>query len=338
MADQDYYEVLGVSRDASDDEIKKAYRRLAMKYHPDRNNGDKAAEEKFKQVGEAYSILSDPQKRAAYDRYGKAGVDPSAAGAGGFGGFGGFGQGQGGFGDKTDIRVPVWEECETCHGSGCKSGTSKKTCPHCGGSGMININRGFLQVQQTCPYCHGTGEIISDPCPDCQGRGRNRKTKTLEINIPAGINDGQRIRIQGKGEPGPNGGPCGDLFVQVFIKQHEIFQRDGDDLHADLPLSFATAALGGEVSVPTMGTEARITIPEGTQTGKIFRLRGKGVPHLHGGGNGDLYVHAFVETPVNLTSKQKKMLKEFDESIKEGGTKHSPQSTSFLDKMKKFFS
>ena len=241
-------------------------------------------------------------------------------------------------GAKTDIRVPVWEECETCHGSGCKSGTSKKTCPHCGGSGMININRGFLQVQQTCPYCHGTGEIIADPCPDCQGRGRNRKTKTLEINIPAGINDGQRIRIQGKGEPGPNGGPCGDLFVQVFIKQHEIFQRDGDDLHADLPLSFATAALGGEVSVPTMGTEARITIPEGTQTGKIFRLRGKGVPHLHGGGNGDLYVHAFVETPVNLTSKQKKMLKEFDESIKEGGTKHSPQSTSFLDKMKKFFS
>ena len=384
MADQDYYEVLGVSRDASDDEIKKAYRRLAMKYHPDRNNGDKAAEEKFKQVGEAYSILSDPQKRAAYDRYGKAGVDPSAAGAGGFGGFGGLGQGQGqgGFGDfsdifseifgggagggrrggpkvfrgadvsysleitleqavagaKTDIRVPVWEECETCHGSGCKSGTSKKTCPHCGGSGMININRGFLQVQQTCPYCRGTGEIIADPCPDCQGRGRNRKTKTLEINIPAGINDGQRIRIQGKGEPGPNGGPCGDLFVQVFIKQHEIFQRDGDDLHADLPLSFATAALGGEVSVPTMGTEARITIPEGTQTGKIFRLRGKGVPHLHGGGNGDLYVHAFVETPVNLTSKQKKMLKEFDESIKEGGTKHSPQSTSFLDKMKKFFS
>lgn len=380
MADQDYYEVLGVARDASDDEIKKAYRRLAMKYHPDRNNGDKQAEEKFKQVGEAYSILSDPQKRAAYDRYGKAGVDPNAAG--GFGGFGGFGQAQGGFGDfsdifseifgggagggrrggpkvfrgadvsysleitleqavagaKTDIRVPVWEECETCHGSGCKTGTSKKTCPHCGGSGTININRGFLQVQQTCPYCHGTGEIISDPCPDCQGRGRNRKTKTLEINIPAGINDGQRIRIQGKGEPGPNGGPCGDLFVQVFIKPHEIFQRDGDDLHADLPLSYATAALGGEVSVPTMGTEARITIPEGTQTGKIFRLRGKGVPHLHGGGSGDLYVHAFVETPVNLTNKQKKLLKEFDESIKEGGTKHSPQSTSFLDKMKKFFS
>lgn len=380
MADQDYYEVLGISREASDEEIKKAYRRLAMKYHPDRNNGDKQAEEKFKQVGEAYAILSDPQKRAAYDRYGKAGVDPNAAG--GFGGFGGFGQAQGGFGDfsdifseifggaaggsrrggpkvfrgadvsysleisleqavagaKTDIRVPVWEECETCHGSGCKKGTSKKTCPHCGGSGTININRGFLQVQQTCPYCHGTGEIISDPCPDCQGRGRNRKTKTLEINIPAGINDGQRIRIQGKGEPGPNGGPCGDLFVQVFIKQHEIFQRDGDDLHADLPLSYATAALGGEVSVPTMGTEARITIPEGTQTGKIFRLRGKGVPHLHGGGYGDLYVHAFVETPVNLTSKQKKLLKDFEESIREGGNKHSPQSTSFLDKMKKFFS
>ncbi len=382
MADQDYYEVLGVARGASDEEIKKAYRRLAMKYHPDRNNGDKAAEEKFKQVGEAYSILSDPQKRAAYDRYGKAGIDPSAA-AGGFGGFGGFGQASEGFGDfsdifseifgggaagdrrrggpkvfrgadvnysleitleqavsgaKTDIRVPVWEECETCHGTGCKPGTSKKACPHCGGRGTININRGFLQVQQTCPYCHGTGEIISDPCPDCQGRGRNRKTKTLEINIPAGINDGQRIRIQGKGEPGPNGGPCGDLYVQIFIKPHEIFQREGDDLHADLPLSYATAALGGEVSVPTMGTEARITIPEGTQTGKIFRLRGKGVPHLHGSGNGDLYVHVFIETPVNLTAKQKKLLKDFDASIKEGGDKHSPQSTSFLDKMKKFFS
>lgn len=383
MADQDYYEVLGVSREATDDEIKKAYRRLAMKYHPDRNNGDKAAEEKFKQVGEAYSTLSDPQKRAAYDRYGKAGVDPSAAaGAGGFGGFGGFGQGQGGFGEfsdifseifgggagggrrggpkvfrgadvsysleitleqavagaQTDIRVPIWEECETCHGSGCREGTGKKTCPHCGGSGTININRGFLQVQQTCPYCHGTGEIISDPCPDCQGRGRVRKTKTLSIKIPAGINDGQRIRVQGKGEPGPNGGPCGDLFVQVFVKAHEIFQREGDDLHADLPLSYATATLGGEVSVPTMGTEARITIPEGTQTGQIFRLRGKGVPHLHGDGKGDLYVHVFIETPVNLTSKQKKLLKEFDESIKEGGDKHSPRSTSFLDKMKKFFS
>ena len=383
MADQDYYEVLGVARGATDDEIKKAYRRLAMKYHPDRNNGDKAAEEKFKQVGEAYSVLSDPQKRAAYDRYGKAGIDPSAAGgAGGFGGFGGFGQG--GFSDfsdifseifggdagggrrghrgpqafrgndvnysleitleqavngaKTDIRVPVWEECQTCHGTGCKPGTSKKPCSHCGGTGTININRGFLQVQQTCPYCHGTGEVISDPCTDCNGVGRVRQTKTLEVNIPAGINHGQRIRIHGRGEPGLNGGPNGDLYVQILIKPHEIFQRDGDDLHADLPISFATAALGGEVMVPTMDTEARITIPEGTQTGKIFRLRGKGVPNLQTKQKGDLYVHVYVETPVNLSAKQKKLLKEFDDSLKEGGDKHSPKSTSFLDKMKKFFS
>ena len=381
MADQDYYEVLGVSRDASDDEIKKAYRRLAMKYHPDRNNGDKAAEEKFKQVGEAYSILSDPQKRAAYDRYGKAGVDPSAAGAGGFGGFGGFGQGQGGFGDfsdifseifgggagggrrggpkvfrgadvsysleitleqavagaKTDIRVPVWEECETCHGSGCKSGTSKKTCPHCGGSGMININRGFLQVQQTCPYCHGTGEIISDPCPDCQGRGRNRKTKTLEINIPAGINDGQRIRMSGRGEPGMNGGESGDLYIEISVKPHDIFSRDGDDLHTELPVSFVTAALGGELTVPTLEGESRITLPEGTQSGKTFRLRGKGVKNLRTGEPGDLFLHISVETPVNLSTKQKNLLREFDASLKEGGDKHNPKTQGFFDRMKSFF-
>lgn len=380
MADQDYYEVLGVARGASDDEIKKAYRRLAMKYHPDRNAGDKAAEEKFKLVGEAYAVLSDPQKRAAYDRYGKAGVDPNAAG--GFGGFGGFGGGpQGGFGDfgdifseifggggartrrgpkvyrgedtsytleisleqavhgaTTDIRVPVWETCEDCNGTGCKPGTSKKTCSHCGGTGTINMSRGFLQVQQACPYCHGTGEVIPDPCPSCSGRGRIRKTKTLEVSIPKGINHGQRIRLQGKGEPGLNGGPNGDLYVQILIRQHEIFQREGDDLHADLPISFAISALGGEVAVPTMDTEARITIPEGTQSGKILRLRGKGVPNVHTHERGDLYVHVYVETPVKLTSKQKKLLREFDESLKEGGDKHSPQSTSFLDKMKKFFS
>ena len=378
MADQDYYEVLGVARGATDDEIKKAYRRLAMKYHPDRNNGDKAAEEKFKQVGEAYSVLSDPQKRAAYDRFGKAGVDPNAAGAGGFGGFGGFG-GAGGFedfsdifgsifggggrgprgpqvyrgadvsyalevtleqavnGSKTDIRVPVWEECGTCHGLGCKTGTSKKPCPHCGGTGTININRGFLQVQQTCPYCHGTGEIISDPCPDCQGVGRVRKTKTLEINIPAGINDGQRIRLSGKGEPGTNGGPAGDLYVEIRIKPHKIFQRRATICTRICPCSFATAALGGEVTVPTMDTEARITIPEGTQTGKVFRLRGKGVPNVRTHERGDLYVHVYVETPVKLSAKQKKLLKEFDDCLKEGGDKHSPQSQSFLDKMKRFF-
>lgn len=200
------------------------------------------------------------------------------------------------------------------------------------------MGNGFLQVQQTCPYCHGTGEVIEDPCPECRGQGRIRKTKTLEIEIPQGINHEQRIRLSGKGEPGVNGGPSGDLYVEIFIKPHEIFQRDGDDLHADLPVSFATAALGGEVSVPTMDTEARITIPEETQTGKVFRLRGKGVPNVRTKVRGDLYVHVYVETPVNLSSKQKKLLKEFDESIREGGEKHSPQSTGFIDKMKKFFS
>ncbi len=381
MADQDYYEVLGLSRGASEDEIKKAYRRLAMKYHPDRNNGNKEAEEKFKQVGEAYAILSDPQKRAAYDRYGKAGVDPSAAGgAGGFGGFGGFGEGMGGFenfsdifgeifggaarggrrgpqvfrgadvsysleitleqavnGAKTDIRVPVWDECHTCHGTGCKPGTGKKTCPHCRGTGTINMSNGFLQVQQTCPHCQGTGEIISDPCPECRGTGRTRSTKTLEIDIPRGIANGQRIRLSGKGEPGRNGGPSGDLYVQIIIKEHEIFERDGDDLHEDLPLSFATAALGGEVSVPTMDTETRITIPEGTQSGKVLRLRGKGVPNLRTGQKGDLYVHVYVETPVNLSAKQKKLLKEFDETLQENAGKHSPRNQGFLEKMKRFF-
>ena len=384
MADQDYYEVLGVSRDASDEDIKKAYRRLAMKYHPDRNNGDKAAEEKFKQVGEAYAVLSDPQKKAAYDRFGKAGVDPSAAGgAGGFGGFGGFGQGgfnAGDFSDifseifgggaagrqarrgprvyrgadlsyslevtleqavhgmKTDLRLPVWETCDECGGTGAKKGTTKKPCPHCHGTGTVNMSSGFLQVQQTCPYCNGTGEIITDPCPKCNGQGRVKKVTTLEVEIPAGINDGQRIRLAGKGEPGVNGGPAGDLDVQVMIKPHDIFQREGDDLHADLPISFTTAALGGEVSVPTMDTETRITIPEGTQSGKILRLRGKGVPNVRSHVKGDLYVHVYVETPVNLTTKQKNLLKEFGASLSEGGEdKHSPRSTGFIEKMKKFF-
>lgn len=379
MADQDYYEVLGVSRDASDEEIKKAYRRLAMKYHPDRNNGDKAAEEKFKAVGEAYQVLSDPQKKAAYDRFGKAGVDPSAAGAGagGFGGFGGFSGGdfsdifseffgggaarqsrrgprvyrgddlsyslevtleQAVHGMKTDIRVPVWDECDSCHGTGCKPGTSKKTCPHCHGTGTVNMSSGFLSVQQTCSYCQGTGEIISDPCPKCNGTGRVKQTKTLEISVPAGINDGQRIRLSGKGAPGVNGGPAGDLYVQIIIKPHDIFQREDDDLHADLPISFTTAALGGEVSVPTMDTETRITIPEGTQSGKIFRLRGKGVPNVHNNAvKGDLYVHVYVETPVKLNAEQKDLLRKFGESLEKGATKHTPKSSGFMEKMKKFF-
>lgn len=385
MADQDYYELLGVSRSASADEIKKAYRRLAMKYHPDRNPGDKAAEEKFKAIGEAYAVLSDEQKRAAYDRFGKAGVDPSAAGgAGGFGnGFGGFGNMgagdfQSAFGDifsdlfgggarargqqreqgvrgddvsfsleisledaahgrKMEIRVPSWEECKTCHGSGCKPGTSKKTCPTCGGSGAVRMSNGIFHVQQTCPRCHGSGQVIEEPCTDCQGTGYTRTAKVLEVNIPAGINDGQRIRMVGKGEPGLNGGAAGDLYIEIRIRPSEIFERDGDDLHMDLPISFATAALGGEVEVPTLEGKTRITIPEGTQSGKTFRLRDKGIRNMRTRDLGDLYLHILIETPVNLTGKQKELLREFENSIKQGGEKHNPKTKGFFERMKNIF-
>ena len=386
MAEENYYEVLGVERGASQDDIKKAYRRLAMKYHPDRNPGDKAAEEKFKQIGEAYAVLSDEQKRAAYDRFGKAGVDPSAAGAGSFGqgGFGGFsgmnsGDFQSAFGDifsdlfgggrgrgagpqgpqpmrgndvsytlevsfedaahgrKMDIRVPAWDECTSCHGTGCRPGTSKKTCPTCHGAGVVRMSNGLFQVQQTCPQCHGTGEVIADPCPDCSGTGFKRSAKMVEVNIPAGINDGQRIRMSGKGEPGTNGGPAGDLFIEIRVRPSDIFERDGDDLHMQLPISFVTAALGGEVTVPTLDGESRITLPEGTQSGKTFRLRGKGIANLRTHQPGDLYLHIEIETPVNLSDKQKKMLRDFDASLKEGGDKHNPKSQGFFDKVKNFF-
>lgn len=388
MAEENYYEVLGVDRGASQDDIKKAYRRLAMKYHPDRNPGDKAAEEKFKQIGEAYAILSDEQKRAAYDRFGKAGVDPSAAGAGadgfgqgGFGGFSGMNSGdfQSAFGDifsdlfgggrgrgagpqgpqpmrgndvsytlevsfedaahgrKMDIRVPAWDECTSCHGTGCRPGTSKKTCPTCHGAGVVRMSNGLFQVQQTCPQCHGTSEVIADPCPDCSGTGFKRSAKVVEVNIPAGINDGQRIRMSGKGEPGVNGGPAGDLFIEIRVRPSDIFERDGDDLHMQLPISFVTAALGGEVTVPTLDGESRITLPEGTQSGKTFRLRGKGISNLHTHQPGDLYLHIEIETPVNLSDKQKKMLRDFDASLKEGGEKHNPKSQGFFDKVKNFF-
>ena len=382
MADQDYYELLGVSKSASADEIKKAYRRMAMKYHPDRNPGNKEAEEKFKLIGEAYAVLSDDQKRAAYDRYGKAGVDPSAAGAGGFGGFGGFGQGgfgdgfastfgdifgemfgggraqterrnqrgadmrfdveitleQAANGDRVDIRVPSWEDCHTCHGTGCKPGTSKTTCSTCRGQGYVRMSNGLFTVQQTCPDCHGEGEVIKEPCPDCHGEGHTRTAKTITVSIPAGIDDGQSIRLSGKGEPGRNGGLAGDLFVRVHLKEHPLFRRDGDDLHTELPISFVTAALGGEVQVSTLEGEKSIDLPEGTQSGKTFRMRGKGIRNLRTGENGDLFLHIRVETPVNLSTKQKNMLKEFEASLKEGGDKHTPGKQSFFDKMKGFFS
>jgi molecular chaperone DnaJ len=387
MAKRDYYEVLGVAKNASEDEIKKAYRKLAMKHHPDRNQGDKAgngSEERFKEAKEAYEMLSDANKRAAYDRFGHAGVDPSAAG-----GFGGFGRGPGGpegfggfadafgdiFGDifgaagagagargrsaayrgadlrysmditldqaaagfATEIRVPSWESCETCSGSGAKPGTSSKTCGTCNGAGNVRITQGFFSIQQTCPTCRGSGQVIPEPCATCHGAGRVKRNKVLEVNIPAGIDEGQRIRLSGKGEPGMNGGPSGDLYVEIHIKRHDVFQRDGDDLHCEVPIGFTVAALGGEIDVPTLGGTASITVPEGTQTGKTFRLRGKGIKGVRASYPGDLYCHIVIETPVRLSEKQKKLLREFEASLSEGGQKHSPQHKGFVDKMKGFF-
>ncbi|MFZ9256500.1 MAG: molecular chaperone DnaJ [Burkholderiaceae bacterium] len=375
MAKRDFYETLGVAKNASDEEIKKAYRKLAMKYHPDRNPDSKQAEDKFKEAKEAYEMLSDPQKREAYDRFGHAGVDPNVGGAGGagagFGGgfsdafgdifgdiFGGGGRQRGGpqvyrgadlrynlditleqaaNGFETTIRVPSWDECETCRGSGAKPGTSPTTCATCGGHGQVRMQQGFFSIQQTCPKCHGSGKVIPDPCNPCAGSGRVKRNKTLEVKIPAGIDDGMRIRSTGNGEPGMNGGPPGDLYVEIHIKQHGVFQRDGDDLHCEMPISFAKAALGGEIEVPTLSGKVSFSVPEGTQSGKTFRLRSKGIKGVRSGFPGDLFCHVVVETPVKLTDRQKDLLREFDQLTTEGGAKHSPQSKSWMDKVKEFF-
>jgi molecular chaperone DnaJ len=382
MAKRDYYDILGVAKNASEEEIKKAYRKLAMKFHPDRNQdaadakAAKKSEEQFKEAKEAYEMLSDASKRAAYDRFGHAGVDPNM-GAGGFRGQ--SAEGMGGFADAfgdifgdifgggqrggrsavyrggdlrysmeltleqaangfaTEIRVPGWEECEPCKGTGAKPGTTSKTCGTCNGAGNVRVTQGFFSIQQTCPTCHGSGKVIADPCASCNGAGRNRKNKVLEVNIPAGIDEGQRIRLSGNGEPGMNGGPAGDLYVEIHIKAHDVFQRDGDDLHCEVPIGFATAALGGEIEVPTLGGKASMTVPDGTQAGKTFRLRGKGIKGVRASLPGDLYCHIVVETPVRLTEKQKKLLREFETALKDGGQKHSPQTKGFMDRMKGFF-
>ncbi len=373
MAKRDLYEVLGVNRDASEDEMKKAYRKLAMKYHPDRNPDNKEAEEKFKEVKEAYEILTDANKRAAYDRYGHEGVNPSMGGAGGqgFEGFADafgdifgdiFGGGGGGRGrsnvyrgadlrynleitleeaargaDKT-IRIPAQEECDTCHGSGAKPGTQPKTCPTCGGAGQVRIQQGFFSIQQTCPKCHGSGRFIPDPCGTCHGAGRVKRQKTLEVKIPAGIDDGMRLRHGGQGEPGVNGGPAGDLYVEIHIKQHPVFQRDGDDLHCEMPISFTTAALGGEIEIPTLDGAANIRIPPETQSAKVFRLRGKGIRNVRSHAPGDLMVHVVVETPVKLTDRQKELLREFGDIAASNAERHNPKAKSWMDKVKDFFS
>ena len=377
---RDYYDILGVPKNAGEDEIKKAYRKLAMKHHPDRNQGDasKAAEEKFKEAKEAYEMLSDPQKKAAYDQYGHAGVDPNMRGPGGAGGegFGGFaeafgdifgdmfgqqrGRGQGGGrqvfrggdlsyameisleeaanGKEAQIRIPSWEACEPCKGSGAKPGTSAKTCATCAGQGQVQMRQGFFSVQQTCPTCRGAGKIIADPCTSCSGQGKIKKQKTLEVKIPAGIDGGMRIRSTGNGEPGTNGGPPGDLYIEIRLKKHDIFERDGDDIHCSVPISIVTASLGGEIDVPTLAGKAAIDIPEGTQTGKQFRLRGKGIKGVRASYPGDLYCHITVETPVKLTEHQRKLLKELDESLKKGGGKHMPSGDSWTDRLKNLFS
>jgi len=375
MAKRDFYEILGVSKTASEEEIKKSYRKLAMKYHPDRNPDNKESEEKFKEVKEAYEMLTNPDKREAYDRHGHAGVDPNM-GAGGFGGgAGGFGDAFGDiFGDifgggagrgrssgpqvyrggdlrynleitleqaaagyDTQIRVPSWDKCDTCHGSGAKPGTQPVTCTTCAGHGQVRMQQGFFSIQQTCPKCHGSGKIIPEPCAACSGAGRIKRNKTLEVKIPAGIDNGMRIRSTGNGEPGTNGGPSGDLYVEIHIKAHAVFQREGDDLHCEMPISFTKATLGGEIEVPTLSGKVSFTIPEGTQSGKTFRLKSKGIKGVRSGYHGDLFCHVVVETPVKLNDKQKDLLREFDRLTAEGGAKHSPQSKGWMDKVKDFF-
>ncbi|MCG9602953.1 molecular chaperone DnaJ [Vibrio sp. Isolate31] len=376
MSKRDFYEVLGVSRDASERDIKKAYKRLAMKFHPDRNQGDESAADKFKEVKVAYEILTDPQKKAAYDQYGHAAFEQ-----GGMGGGGGFGGGQGDFGDifgdvfgdifgggrrgggqqraqrgsdlrynmeltleeavrgvSKEIEVPTLVECDTCDGSGAKKGSSAQTCGTCHGHGQVQMRQGFFAVQQTCPTCNGKGKTIKDPCNSCHGQGRKQKTKTLNVKIPAGVDTGDRIRLSGEGEAGEQGAPAGDLYVQVHVKEHNIFERDGNNLYCEVPVSFSMAALGGEVEVPTLDGRVNLKVPEETQTGRMFRMRGKGVKGVRGGGVGDLIVKLVVETPVKLSSRQKELLREFEETCGgEAASKHKPKSEGFFSGVKNFF-
>jgi len=376
MSKRDYYEVLGVQKNASEAEIKKAFKRLAMKHHPDRNqDNQEEAEAKFKEGKEAYDILSDSQKRAAYDQFGHAGVDQSAgmggAGAGGgsfsdifgdvFGDIFGGGGGQGGHGGQrvyrgadlrynleldleeavrgtsVNIRVPTYVSCDECDGSGAKKGTKPTTCTTCGGQGQVRMQQGFFSLQQTCPRCHGNGKMIADPCGKCKGQGRVEKNKTLSVKVPAGVDNGDRIRLSGEGEAGENGGPAGDLYVQISVREHKIFQRDASDLYCEVPIGLTTASLGGELDVPTLNGRVKLKIPAETQTGKMFRLRGKGVKTVRGSSTGDLMCRVVLETPVNLTKQQKELLEQFDKSLKDDKNNHSPRASSWLSGVKKFF-
>ena len=372
MAKRDYYDVLGVEKGASDADIKKAFRRIAMKYHPDRNPDGADAEDKFKEAQEAYEILGDEEKKAAYDRFGHAGVDGQSGGGGGGGGFGGGnfsdvfgdvfgdifgggGRGRGGPARGSDLRydlqldledavrgktvqidVPTMSSCDTCDGSGARKGSSPVTCSTCNGAGQVRMSQGFFSVQQACPQCRGRGQMISDPCSDCHGQGVKEERKTLSVKIPAGVDTGDRIRLGGKGEAGPQGGPPGDLYVQMVVRDHPIFVREDSNLHCEVPISFAQAALGGEIEVPTLSGKVKLKIPAETQSGKLFRLRGKGVAPVRGGGVGDLLCRVVLETPINLSAEQRKLLEQFEQSLN-GNSKHSPRSSSWFDGVKKFF-
>lgn len=374
MAKRDYYEVLGVSKSASADEIKKAYRRLAMKHHPDRNKDDsEASEERFKEAKEAYEVLKDGDKKAAYDQFGHDGLRGGPGGQGGYSSegfgdifgdvfgdiFGGGGRRGGGgpqvfrgadlgyelkldletavAGDSVTIDVPTQVSCDSCSGSGAKKGSDPISCTTCGGVGQVRMQQGFFSIQQTCPACKGAGTTISDPCTDCHGRGRIRKTRTLSVKVPAGVDDGDRIRLSGEGEAGRNGGPAGDLYVEIRVAAHKIFEREGSNLSCEVPVSVAVATLGGEVELPTLDGNVSLKIPAGTQSGKVFRLRGKGVTTVRDPRQGDLFAMVAVETPVNLTAEQKELLEKFDESVRAGGEKHSPRAGGWLDTVKRFF-
>jgi molecular chaperone DnaJ len=373
MADkEDFYKLLELDKNASDAEIKKSYKRMAMKYHPDRNKDNpEQAEVKFKQIKEAYEVLSDPKKRSAYDQFGHAGVDPSMRGGGGFSGAEGFGDIFGDvFGDifgggrqqrssvqrgsdlrynmeltleqavagtEVKIRVPVLVACDECNGTGAKKGSSPVTCTMCHGHGQVRMQQGFFSVQQTCPTCHGSGKQIKDPCRKCQGQGRVQDTKTLSVKVPAGVDTGDRIRLAGEGEAGQRGGAAGDLYVQIQVKDHAIFTRDNADLYCEVPINFPTACLGGEIEVPTLDGKVKLKIPAETQTGKLFRLRSKGVKPVRGGAVGDLLCRVHVETPVSLTKEQTQLVEQLRDSLSGGGKQHSPQEHSFIDGVKNFF-
>ena len=370
MSKRDYYEVLGLARNATDEEIKKSYRRLAMKFHPDRNPDDNAAEESFKEVKEAYEVLSDQRKRSAYDQFGHSATDGAGFGGGGPGGMGGmnfsdmfgdifgdiFGGGRPGpqrgadlrysleitlenavFGSTVELTVPTLISCNDCHGSGARKGAAPVTCKDCEGYGQVRMQQGFFSVQQTCPTCRGKGKLIKDPCATCRGKGRMKQNKKLSVKIPPGVDTGDRIRLSGEGEAGESGAPQGDLYVQISVKEHALFGRDGTNLHCEVPISFVTAALGGELDIPTLSGRVKLKIPAETQSGKVFRLRGVGVPQVRGGSPGDLLCRVMVETPVNLTKEQKELLQQFEKSMPAHSANHSPRSNTWFNRVKKFF-